>query len=169
MHRSRAIPSRAHDLPAGHFRPPVGRLEVAIERRHRVSKRPSGLGGSSPEFARGMSLAFEFVGAVFLFWLAGRFVDDRLGTEPWLQVVGALIGWVGGFLHVYYRTKGVDWQGVPGTRRPAGTATGTTAGAPAGVGAVATGPKQNETEAPSTAGTGVRAPAPGVRDEPADD
>lgn len=73
-----------------------------------------------------MSLAFEFVGAIFLFWFVGRLLDDRFGTEPWIQVVGALIGWGGGFLHVYYRTKGVAWEGVPGTRRPAATATSRT-------------------------------------------
>ena len=84
-----------------------------------MSKRPSGLRGNSPDFGRGMSLAFEFAGAVFLFWLIGRFLDNRLGIEPWGQVTGAVIGWVGGFLHVYYRTKGVAWQGVPGSRQPA--------------------------------------------------
>ena len=55
--------------------------------------------------AKGMSLAFEFAGAVFLFWLLGRFVDSRLGTDPWGQIVGSLTGWVGGFLHVYYATQ----------------------------------------------------------------
>ena len=52
-----------------------------------------------------MSLAFEFAGAVFLFWLFGRLFDNWLGTEPWGQIVGALLGWVGGFLHVYYATQ----------------------------------------------------------------
>ncbi|MBA2274952.1 MAG: AtpZ/AtpI family protein [Actinobacteria bacterium] len=55
--------------------------------------------------AKGMSLAFEFAGAVFLFWLIGRFADSRLGTDPWGQIVGSLTGWLGGFLHVYYATQ----------------------------------------------------------------
>ena len=55
--------------------------------------------------AKGMSLAFEFAGAVFLFWLLGRLADSRLGTDPWGQIVGSLTGWVGGFLHVYYATQ----------------------------------------------------------------
>lgn len=84
-----------------------------------MSKRPGGLGGNGPDFSKGFSLAFEFVGAVLLFWLVGRFVDNRFDTEPWGQVVGAVIGWVGGFLHIYYKTKGAGWQTVPGTRRPA--------------------------------------------------
>ena len=84
-----------------------------------MSNRPSGLGRSAPNFAQGMSLAFEFVGAVFLFWFVGRLVDNRFNSEPWFQLGGALIGWAGGFMHVYYRSKGAAWQGVPGTRRPA--------------------------------------------------
>jgi F0F1-type ATP synthase assembly protein I len=79
-----------------------------------MSKRRGGL-GRSPEMARGLSLAFEFAGAVFLFWLLGWLVDNWLGTEPWFQVVGSLIGWGGGFLHVYYATKSpVHRPGVPG-------------------------------------------------------
>ena len=52
--------------------------------------------------AKGMSLAFEFAGAVFLFWFLGRLVDNWLGIEPWGQVVGAVVGWIGGTLHVFY-------------------------------------------------------------------
>ena len=69
-----------------------------------MNSRVGGFRGS-PEFGRGLSLAFEFAGAVFLFWLLGRLVDNWLGTEPWFQVIGSLIGWAGGFLHVYYATK----------------------------------------------------------------
>ena len=79
-----------------------------------VSKRRGGFSKAAPEMARGLSLAFEFAGAVFLFWLIGRLVDDWLETEPWFQVGGALIGWVGGFLHVYYATRSPqDRPGVP--------------------------------------------------------
>ncbi|MDQ4095383.1 MAG: AtpZ/AtpI family protein [Actinomycetota bacterium] len=74
-----------------------------------MSSTGSGSGGKA-DFARGFSLAFEFVGAVFLFWFVGRLVDNWLGTEPWIQVAGALVGWGGGFLHVYYRTRGEGWQ-----------------------------------------------------------
>jgi F0F1-type ATP synthase assembly protein I len=77
--------------------------------------------------ARGLSLAFEFAGAVFLFWLIGRLVDSWLGIEPWGQVVGSLIGWAGGFLHVYYATQRPSGRaGVPrkierkGTNVPGG-------------------------------------------------
>lgn len=61
--------------------------------------------GGKGDVGKALSLAFEFAGAVFLFWFLGRLVDDRLGIEPWGQLVGALLGWVGGFLHVYYATQ----------------------------------------------------------------
>lgn len=75
-----------------------------------MSKRPEGFGKASGEAAKGLSLAFEFAGAVFLFWFLGRLVDNWLGTEPWGQLVGALIGWAGGFLHVYYATRETKTQ-----------------------------------------------------------
>ena len=69
------------------------------------NKRPGRFGSVGGEAGKGMSLAFEFAGAVFLFWFLGRLVDNWLDIEPWGQVIGALLGWVGGFLHVYYATQ----------------------------------------------------------------
>jgi F0F1-type ATP synthase assembly protein I len=60
------------------------------------------------EAASGLSLSFEFAGAVFLFWFLGRLIDNWLGIEPWGQVVGSLIGWGGGFAHVYYATQRLE-------------------------------------------------------------
>ncbi len=65
-------------------------------------------GGWRPEYARGMTIAFEFAGTVLLFWLAGRGIDGWLGTTPWAQIVGSLIGWGGGFAHVYYKAQKME-------------------------------------------------------------
>lgn len=70
-----------------------------------MSKRPDGFYSSAPDLARGLTLAFEFAGAVLLFWLIGRGIDGWLDSAPWAQIVGSLLGWVGGFLHVYYKVK----------------------------------------------------------------
>lgn len=98
-----------------------------------MSKRPAGLGGNASAFAKAFTLAFEFVGAVLLFWLLGRWIDSLLDSEPWAQVIGSVIGWIGGFLHLYYKSKGVAWEEVPGTRRPAtgSTDNGVTTAGPA--------------------------------------
>ena len=52
--------------------------------------------------SQGLSLAFGFVIAVLAFWFAGRLLDGWLDTEPWFQVVGAVVGWVLGVFVVYH-------------------------------------------------------------------
>ena len=54
----------------------------------------------SPMLGRGLALGFEFAAAVALFWWLGSLVDGWLGIEPWGQIVGSVIGWVGGTIHV---------------------------------------------------------------------
>lgn len=65
-----------------------------------VSGRPSNQ-DTATNAAMGLSLAFEFAAAVALFWFAGKLVDEWLGITPWAQLVGSILGWVGGILHVY--------------------------------------------------------------------
>lgn len=69
-------------------------------------------GGRGGEMARGMSqasrglsLAFGFVIVVLLFWFAGRALDGWLETEPWFQIVGAVVGWALGVVTVYYSAR----------------------------------------------------------------
>ena len=51
--------------------------------------------------SEGLALASGFVLAVLGCWFAGRLLDGWLGTEPWFQVVGSVVGWVLGFVAVY--------------------------------------------------------------------
>jgi len=53
----------------------------------------------------GLSVALGFVGVVMLFWFAGRLIDGWLATEPWAQVVGAVVGWVLGVVVVIYASQ----------------------------------------------------------------
>jgi F0F1-type ATP synthase assembly protein I len=55
--------------------------------------------------SQGLGLALGFVLPVILIWLLGRALDGWLNSEPWLQVVGTLIGWAVGFLYVYYASQ----------------------------------------------------------------
>jgi F0F1-type ATP synthase assembly protein I len=59
----------------------------------------------------GLSVAFGFVGCVLGCWFVGRLLDDWLGTEPWMQVVGAVLGWVLGVVVVVHASKRVERQG----------------------------------------------------------
>ena len=70
-----------------------------------MSKPPDRYRGSA-DFGKALSLAFEFAGAVFLFWLIGKLLDGWLGTDPWAQVIGGVVGWIGGIVHVYVHTQG---------------------------------------------------------------
>ena len=70
-----------------------------------MSKGPGRQYSTQAGAGMGMSLAFEFAGAVALFWFLGFLVDRWLGIEPWGQVTGGVLGWVGGVAHVYYAVK----------------------------------------------------------------
>ena len=57
------------------------------------------------EASRGLSIAFGFVLVVVAFWFAGRWLDGWLSSEPWFQIVGAIVGWVLGVVTVYYAVR----------------------------------------------------------------
>lgn len=59
----------------------------------------------------GLSVAFGFVAAVIGSWFVGRLLDGWLGTEPWIQVVAAVIGWVLGVVLVVYASKRIERRG----------------------------------------------------------
>ena len=41
------------------------------------------------------------LGFLVFFLFAGRWLDERLGTEPWLLLVGVLVGATAGFYSMY--------------------------------------------------------------------
>ena len=65
-------------------------------------------GGERPPDDRAARSARELAGLgieialpVVLFMFAGRWLDGRLGTLPWLTIAGAFVGAAGGFLSLY--------------------------------------------------------------------
>jgi F0F1-type ATP synthase assembly protein I len=60
----------------------------------------------------GLSVAFGFVASVIGCWFVGRLLDNWLGTEPWIQVVMAVIGWALGVVVVVYASKRVERLGL---------------------------------------------------------
>jgi F0F1-type ATP synthase assembly protein I len=47
-------------------------------------------GGQDPTQLAGIGIQFGIVLVAFLF--AGKWLDDRLGTEPWLLMAGVFVG-----------------------------------------------------------------------------
>jgi F0F1-type ATP synthase assembly protein I len=60
------------------------------------------------DFGRGLSLSLAFAGIFVLGWVIGRFVDHWLGTAPWGQIVGSLLGFALSFVTVLYAVQ-VYW------------------------------------------------------------
>ena len=57
------------------------------------------------DFGRGLSVAMAFAGIFVLGWVIGRFVDHALGTDPWGQLVGSLLGFALAFITVLYAVQ----------------------------------------------------------------
>lgn len=46
-------------------------------------------------------VGLQFAGAILLFLFAGRWLDSRLGTAPWLLLLGVFVGAGAGFFSIY--------------------------------------------------------------------
>jgi len=47
-----------------------------------------------------LGLGVEFTAAILLCFFAGRWLDHRLGTTPWLSLGGAFLGMAAGFYNL---------------------------------------------------------------------
>lgn len=86
----------ADDEQTGAGGPP--REEPATSRPRRPNTRGGGGAVSGAEFA---GLGLQFVVALLLFLFVGRWLDRRLGTYPWLQIVGMFVGAGSAFYGMY--------------------------------------------------------------------
>jgi ATP synthase protein I len=48
-----------------------------------------------------LGVGLQFAGSIVLFLFVGRWLDGRLGTEPWLMILGVMIGAAAGFFSMY--------------------------------------------------------------------
>lgn len=48
-----------------------------------------------------LGVGLQFAGAILLFLFAGRWLDERLGTAPWLLLLGVMVGAGAGFFSLY--------------------------------------------------------------------
>lgn len=58
--------------------------------------------------AVGLQIAVELVAGVAVGFGVGWFLDDWLGTRPWLLLVFTIVGFVAGLLNVIRRAKQLE-------------------------------------------------------------
>ncbi len=56
-------------------------------------------------FARVGALGIELAASTVIGLFGGRWLDGKLGTEPWLSIVGLILGVVAGFRSLYQTAK----------------------------------------------------------------
>ena len=62
---------------------------------------PPPKGAVQPGDLAGVGL--QFAGSIVLFLLVGMWLDRKLGTDPWLLIVGVFTGGTAGFWSMYRR------------------------------------------------------------------
>jgi F0F1-type ATP synthase assembly protein I len=65
---------------------------------HDLPTRRNAPSGHAGEF---MGVGVQFAGAILLFLFAGRWLDERLGTSPWMVMLGVFVGFGLGFFSMY--------------------------------------------------------------------
>lgn len=63
---------------------------------------PSSGGGGALSGSEFAGLGLQFAVSILVFLYAGRWLDDRLGTAPWLLLAGVFVG-AGASFYVMYR------------------------------------------------------------------
>ncbi|HTR78894.1 MAG TPA: AtpZ/AtpI family protein [Gemmatimonadaceae bacterium] len=63
----------------------------------------STLGGRTLSGAAFAGVGIQFALTILVFAYLGNWVDGKLGTSPWLLVLGVLLGGAGGFYSMYRR------------------------------------------------------------------
>jgi F0F1-type ATP synthase assembly protein I len=57
--------------------------------------------GAAADVSRYLGLGLTMAASTALFLYLGSLADRRLGTEPWLTLVGAFVGAAAGFYYMY--------------------------------------------------------------------
>ena len=68
--------------------------------------------------ARFASVGFELATAVVVGYFGGRYADEKLGTEPWIQVIGLLLGVFAGFWSLFKLARASQAQAPSSPSNP---------------------------------------------------
>lgn len=88
------------------------RDELLVGARSAVEGKPSG--DSSPSL---MGLGVQFALAILICLYAGKWLDGKLGTAPWLLVAGVVVGASAGFYSMYRTLMADNKKADRGKRR----------------------------------------------------
>ncbi|MEM7306932.1 MAG: AtpZ/AtpI family protein [Planctomycetota bacterium] len=67
---------------------------------------PDQLGRPGQDYVRYAGLGFQFAATLVLFSLGGWWLDGKLGSSPWLLLLGVLLGFGGGMLSLVKKVPG---------------------------------------------------------------
>lgn len=56
---------------------------------------------ASPQAAQVLGVGLQFAAAIVLFLLLGQWLDEKLGTSPWLLLLGVMTGAGAGFYSLW--------------------------------------------------------------------
>ena len=72
--------------------------------RNRQPSTPTSCGiGPGPSPATYAGLGLQFVVSLLLFLFLGQWLDKKLGSAPWLTIIGVFVGAGGAFYSIYRR------------------------------------------------------------------
>ena len=74
-------------------------------RRFSLARATEALQNNVMRSGRAAGASYTLVGGIILLGGIGYLLDERLGTKPWLLVVGLLVGIVVGFYEIVKATK----------------------------------------------------------------
>ena len=94
---------------------PLSALDTRLKKARELVQDPlTKTTTDSSEKGSVLSLAFrvavEIVSAVVIGFILGWFLDDWLGTKPWLMLMFVFIGFVAGVLNVYRMASGFGYS-----------------------------------------------------------
>lgn len=67
-----------------------------------VQRAPGSGRNGMDEAGRFLGVGVQFAGSILIFLFLGRWMDGRLGTGPWLLLLGVFVGAAAGFWAIYY-------------------------------------------------------------------
>ncbi len=76
-----------------------------------------GRGADRRQAANTATVGIQFTATILGSLFLGRWLDERLGTAPWLLLLGLLLGFVLGTLWIYRRLMGNAPTGGGGRKR----------------------------------------------------